>query len=581
MLELTVDAHRRHGPFTIAAALAHSTVPTVAAPELHDLELRAVAPDLDIPVRRTSVADQLARSERILIPGPRHTLRLANGLAEYLRPLLPIRLTVANLAQADPTDHEFLEVVRRRLSLDVIDSGDAPEPDLTPEEHDLRASDLEASGLIRPRFGELAYHRERGGDPELAAKALWDAMGRCLMAGFHHAAADLGERALALAGPDDWWRIAYGVALACSSIDREDDARKLLDEARRRGVGPKERATSAYLTAMLLVRHHNPARRDPEEAMAWINEAIIITSLLPDRRERAFHLSFDLNGAALVQVRRRRHDAARDLVEQAIDLAERDLAEGEHPIHRLVLRANRATLLAMAGEPEQALPDLDAAIAADPGYPDYYIDRGNALHQLGRHDEAVADYETAMEVGLPLPEPYYNRAEIRFARGDLQGALADLSYVLELDPEFVAAYVNRSGIWAALGEHAKAKADALRGLELEPRNAYLLAALGQAEATLGRHEAALTAFRTSLDLDPEAATTWAGRAVLAYELGDLDGAVADLTRAIQLEESPAFLFNRAVALRDLGEQESARSDLERAARLDPGDEDIRALLSAI
>ncbi|MFF4624268.1 MFS transporter [Nonomuraea jabiensis] len=175
----------------------------------------------------------------------------------------------------------------------------------------------------------------------------------------------------------------------------------------------------------------------------------------------------------------------------------------------------------------------------------------------------------------------YNRAEIRFARGDLQGAPADLSYVLELDPEFVAAYVNRSGIWAALGEHAEAKADALRGLELEPRNAYLPAALGQAEATLGRHEAARTAFRTSLDLDPEAATTWAGRAVLAYEMGDLDGAVADLTRAIQLEESPVFLFNRAVALRDLGEQESARSDLERAARLDPGDEDIRALLSAI
>ncbi|MEQ4717687.1 tetratricopeptide repeat protein [Nonomuraea sp. B19D2] len=149
----------------------------------------------------------------------------------------------------------------------------------------------------------------------------------------------------------------------------------------------------------------------------------------PGRRERAFHLSFDLNGAALVQVRRGEHGAARDLVAQAIELAERDLAEGEHPIHRLVLRANRATLLAMAGEPEQALPDLDAAIAADPGYPDYYIDRGNLLHQLGRDDEAVADYETAMEVGLPLPEPYYNRAEIRFARGDLQGALADLSYV--------------------------------------------------------------------------------------------------------------------------------------------------------
>ncbi|MEV2267880.1 tetratricopeptide repeat protein [Nonomuraea africana] len=595
---LSADADGRlHGVYAVAATLAHALVPVAMErhPELvaaHDVELRAIAPDLHVPARRQSIAAQLAKSERILIPGSRHTLRIANGLAEFVRDHLaavgPMTLTVTNADRADAADREFLEVVERRLDgslLEIVKGDASPYEPLAPEEHDRLADELEESGLIRPQFGEIAFHRERGGDRELAVKALWGAMSRCLMAGFHHATADFGERALALLDPgaevETWWRISYGTALAYSATDREDAARALFDEARRRGVEPKARATAAYATAMSLVRHHVPARRDPEEAMAWINEAITITSLLPDRRERAFHLSFDLNGAALVQTRRDRLDTALELVEEAIALADRDLGEGEHPIHRLVLRANRASLLTMMGDPEGALPDLDAAISADPGYPDYYIERGNLLNRLGRTDEAVADYETAMRVGLPFPEPYYNRAEIRFAAGDLEGALTDLGYVLELDPEFVDAYINRSGIWAALGEYEKARADAVRGLELDPRNAYLLSALGQAEAATGRQAEAWKAFEAALEIDPRSAATLASRGALAYETGDLEAAVADLGRAIELEENPTFLFNRAVALRDLGRTETARFDLARAAELDPEDADVRKALEEL
>ncbi|MFC7593115.1 tetratricopeptide repeat protein [Nonomuraea antimicrobica] len=109
-----------------------------------------------------------------------------------------------------------------------------------------------------------------------------------------------------------------------------------------------------------------------------------------------------------------------ELVGQAIELAETHLA-GEHPIHRLVLYANRAQLLAIAGRREAALADYTRAVEADPGYPDYRLDRGNLLHELGRPEEALADYEAVMRLSPPFPEAYYNRSEVRYAAGDLTG----------------------------------------------------------------------------------------------------------------------------------------------------------------
>ncbi|WP_239089665.1 tetratricopeptide repeat protein [Sphaerimonospora thailandensis] len=662
-----IDAHRRRcGPYTAAGALLHALVPGALErrPDLvaaHDIEIRTAAPDLCdmVPARRQSIAAGLPRPQRILVPAPRRTLRIANGLAEFLRDYLrdqagsdgPRALVVEQVDQADHTDRELLTVLLRRLDPALLtlvvcaadpdpelaaalrqyaepreprvraagpdgdvrfvgDAGrlgdyveldgtcDAPEvrepyermqPGERARRHRERADALASTGLVAPRLGAIPYHREHGGDLRATIDAFAFAVEKCLVEGFHHAVAELGERALRIiereADPAAWWRILHSTASALGATEREDAARALFDLARREIVDAKDRATAAYATAMLLVRHHDPARRDADEALAWINEAVALTSLLPDRRVRAFHLGFDLNGKALVVSRRGRLTEAYRLVEEAIELAERDLDPGEHPIHRLVLRANRAQLTAMLGRPDEALPDLTAAIEADPRYPDYYIDRGNLLCRLGRHDDAVADYETAMRVSPPFPEPYYNRAEIRFAAGDHEGALADLDYALELDPGFAVAYVNRAGLLAGAGEYGRARDDAERGLALDPGNAHLLCVLGQVATAEGRHAEARKALDAAVDRDPGLASAWAARGVLAFETDDPEGAVADLTRAVELGEEDAgqlftALFNRAVALRALGRQEQARADLLRALELAPDDEDVRRALAA-
>ncbi|MFB9722089.1 tetratricopeptide repeat protein [Planobispora longispora] len=601
-----IDADRRlRGPYTAGGAVAAALVPE-ARPELvarYDIELCTVAPDLRelVPARRRSMAARLPRAERILVHAPRRTLRIANGLAEFVREHLsatgPRTLVVTNVHEADPTDRELLRVLRRRIGpelLTVVTTGQEPSgegaggkpgEELSPEEHDKRADELEARGSIGARLGAIPYHREHGTDPRKAVEALRFAVEWCLDAGCHHAVAELGLRALPLVDPetdpDLWWRFLHSTATALGSLHREDEAEALFDRARRESLSPVTHAAAAYSTGMLKVRHHDPARRDLDAALAWVNEAIAISTLLPDPGERAFKLGFDLNGRALIEVRRGRPAKALEFVQRAVELADGGLRPDEHPIHRMVLLANRAQLSVMLGDPEGALADLNRVIDADPGYPDYYIDRGNLLYRLGRPAEAVADYETAVEVGPPFPEPYYNRAEVRFSAGDYAGALADLDHALELDPDFVDALANRAGLLVALGEYGRARADAEAGLALEEGNPYLLCALGQVEMAEGRHAQARAAFDRALERAPSLIAAWAARGALAFETGDPAGAAEDFTRALEPGADPALLFNRALALRAAGRPEEAAADLARALELDPADEDAQREFAAL
>ncbi|MFI6920361.1 tetratricopeptide repeat protein [Nonomuraea spiralis] len=542
LLMPVIDAHRRpRGPYSMGAALLRHLVPA-APPELvaaHDIEIRAAAPDLAgrVPARRVTLDAALPDEERILVPAPRRTLRLANGIAEFVRDAVRpgAALAVCNGAHADPTDTELLDVMTRRVppgTLTIMIYADGPEPpadERTPDE-------------------------------------LWPLVDRCMRDGFLPAAVELGQLGLARTEPGEalWWPFAQRTATALGGLGRIREARALWHRVRAASQDPVMHAAAAYGTAMLDARHPDPARRDLGRARRWINEAIAISGLLPDPLERAFKLGFDRNGLALIELRHGRLEAALSLVESAVELAG-ELGE-RHPLHRMVLLTNRAQLLAALGRAKEALEDYAAAVAIDPAFPDTYLERGNLLFGLGRTEEALADYERAMRAGPPLPEAYYNRAELRTVRGDVEGALADLGTVIELDPSCLDAYINRAGLLAASERDEEARADVTAGLARAPGNPHLLTVLGQLETAAGRFEEAGAALDLAVEHAPELAAAWGNRGVLRHATGDGEGAVADLTRAIELDRQPDLYANRAVALRALGRTAEAEADDRRAAR---------------
>ncbi|MFC4123192.1 tetratricopeptide repeat protein [Nonomuraea zeae] len=541
-----IDGHRRpRGPYTVAAALLRHLVPQameragnlVAA---HGIEIRAAAPELAglVPARRAPIEESLPEDERILVPAPRRTLRLANGLTEFVRDVVrPGRaIAVCNVAETDPTDTELLEVMTRRipattLTVMLYSGGPKPPPDTR--------------------------------DPD----ELWAVVDRCTNEGFLHAIVELGELGMARTEPGGarWWRFAQRTATALGGLGRVSEARAVWDRVRETSQDPAMHAASAYGTAMLDARHPDPARRDLTRARAWINEAIAISGLLRDPAERAFKLGFDRNGLALIELRHGRLGAALSLVESALELA-RELG-GRHPLHRMVLLANRAQLLAALGDTKEALEDYAAAIALNPGFPDYYLERGNLLAKLGQHEEALADFEQAVRVGPPLPEAHYNRAELCAVLGDAESALADLGRVIELDPSYLDAYINRAGLLAAAERDEEARADVAAGLALDPGNAHLLTVLGQVDTAAGRLDEARSALDRAVDRAPGLAAAWGNRGVLRYAAGDLAGAAEDLTRAIELQPDADLYANRAVAYRALGRGAEAEADEHRADRL--------------
>ena len=66
---------------------------------------------------------------------------------------------------------------------------------------------------------------------------------------------------------------------------------------------------------------------------------------------------------------------------------------------------NRGTAYARAGRLEEALRDLDEAIALKPDYAEAYVNRGNVYMAARRYDEAIGDYDKAIACDRTMPTP--------------------------------------------------------------------------------------------------------------------------------------------------------------------------------
>jgi tetratricopeptide (TPR) repeat protein len=294
-----------------------------------------------------------------------------------------------------------------------------------------------------------------------------------------------------------------------------------------------------YLTAMLYARYRQP--RDFTKGEELLDRGLaLVQHREVAEADRHFQSVFNRNGVAMIRTFQGRHDEAMELCRQGIEELNEYLAADQHRLHRSILHYNMAQVYVAIGSHERAIQYYTAAMEMDPGYSEYYNERGTVFFRLGRLQEAVADYCKATELSPPYAEVFTNLGQCYRRMGEIEKAIACYSRALDLMPD------------QTLGLMGRAKSYDESGLR----------------------EAAIADYTAALAADPGQWEAWASRAVLHYELGDLEAACRDLNQAIELKPDVAALYqNRAVLFSDLGRHSQAVSDLETAIQLNSSEEE--------
>ena len=221
-------------------------------------------------------------------------------------------------------------------------------------------------------------------------------------------------------------------------------------------------------------------------------------------------------------------------------------------------------------EPQLALADFTKAIHLKPSYKNFYLARAREYRSIGKYNLALADYtryvgdwkkaqKGLLEETIPVSLEAY-RYEVAQQQVDALAGLGDDS-------------ASRH-FWQGRIFHSESKWDeavSAFSKAINRKSEWSLAYQwrGATYREMGDLEAALEDYDRVIELQPE--SYWYNRRGLVHEENkQFDKAVADYTRAIELNPRWAVAYNnRGFARMNLKQWEKAKKDFETAIRLDP------------
>ena len=130
----------------------------------------------------------------------------------------------------------------------------------------------------------------------------------------------------------------------------------------------------------------------------------------------------------------------------------------------------RGQALLQSGKTEEALAELDRAIALDPHYAEALYHRG-LLHQREKqHQLAVDDFTSANGLTPQRAEPLLGRAISYLALDKVREAAADLDEAVQADPQSAQCWSTRGLAYERLGDKTRAVGSYARALNIRPKD---------------------------------------------------------------------------------------------------------------
>ena len=250
----------------------------------------------------------------------------------------------------------------------------------------------------------------------------------------------------------------------------------------------------------------------------------------------------------------------------------------------------RATAYSLKEDFDSAIEDCKSAIERDPNAADAYLILGMAFSNKNDFDLAIANYTEARNLQPNYLNAYYERGNAHSNRGDFNKAIADYTKVIELNPHHsIECYFNRGIAYSKKRQCDKAIADYSTVIQIEPNYvpAYFNRGITFAIITQVATYKILNkktmfflknkgfslildvfCYKSGLETPPtreftKSVATW-------VIIGDLDIAIIDFTRAIQLNPLLEKLYyNRGKVYASQNNFDMAITDYSTAIQLNP------------
>jgi tetratricopeptide (TPR) repeat protein len=217
--------------------------------------------------------------------------------------------------------------------------------------------------------------------------------------------------------------------------------------------------------------------------------------------------------------------------------------------------------------------DLSEAIRIDPRYVDAYVLRGGVYHfHVGKNEQALKDLNLAIALAPSNALAYQYRGSTQYAMNRYSGALKDYRRSIALDSSSAYAYVGLGNVYLAQKLYDRAIDYANQAMEKDryPHTAYFLR--GMAYAGKRDYDRAIKDYTHCINWrswSPD--YSFFEQRGIAYEArGDLDNAIRDYSRAIALRPDSAGLYeHRGLAYEGKRYSDRAIEDYTRAIQLQP------------
>ncbi len=226
-------------------------------------------------------------------------------------------------------------------------------------------------------------------------------------------------------------------------------------------------------------------------------------------------------------------------------------------------------ILKQEGDHDRAVAAYSAALSADRGCVEAYLERG-LIHRLARrYTEAVADFDAAIELD-PTGEAHFRRGVAHAEQNEFDQAFADFDEAIRREPDHAVAYLNRGLTAVAVGEFERAAADADQALRIDPSLTRARFLRGLANGKLGRHELAAGDFDGVLAEEPDNARAHNQRGLAYAAEGNYTAAIVAYSEALRLApDFDAAFFNLGTACQENGNTDRAITEFTEFIRRRP------------